>query len=389
MLRDQTAQAKIFKKLGKKATDWQIRRAILGDDNQDTPALLKFVTRAVYEAAGGTIIRDLFVEDGGGVSDVALLQRLAVDKLDAKVAELTDPNGGEVAWSWASRADELPREWEYTWTKMKLTKGAANYDAKEKAGAVVEMQADGGGFKITYGVVKPGEKKKAAAPAAKKKGDGDAAERGLSQNMVYQLQIRASEGVAIALEQQPDVCLAAITASFLAGFGPLHVTVNGLRSERRSAQRDFATTFKAMLSKSAAMKGIAQAAAMAVDFRNDGPAPLQDDDAATMVKAINAKALNAAMRKVFAGFAQEYLEGIPVPMLRAALFESGVVHKDTVEVMKWGRSNCVGLAMADNGKGPEILTTGWLPPELRGPGYDGPKAKAKPAKGAKKKKARR
>jgi ParB family chromosome partitioning protein len=55
----------------------------------------QFVGAAAYEAAGGTITRDLFSEDGDGfLDDPALARRLAIEKLEAKAEELRPE------WAW-------------------------------------------------------------------------------------------------------------------------------------------------------------------------------------------------------------------------------------------------------------------------------------------------
>ena len=54
-----------------------------------------FVGAEAYEAAGGTITRDLFSGDEDGfMDDAALVRRLAIEKLEAKAAELR-PH-----WAW-------------------------------------------------------------------------------------------------------------------------------------------------------------------------------------------------------------------------------------------------------------------------------------------------
>jgi ParB family chromosome partitioning protein len=54
-----------------------------------------FVGAAAYEAAGGTITRDLFSGDEDGfMDDAALVRRLAIEKLEAKAAELRPK------WAW-------------------------------------------------------------------------------------------------------------------------------------------------------------------------------------------------------------------------------------------------------------------------------------------------
>ena len=54
-----------------------------------------FVGIAAYEAAGGTVTRDLFTGDEDGfMDDAALVRRLAIEKLEAKAAELRS------CWAW-------------------------------------------------------------------------------------------------------------------------------------------------------------------------------------------------------------------------------------------------------------------------------------------------
>ena len=56
----------------------------------------RFVGLDVYEAAGGMVLRDLFEEDAGGwLQDVALLDRLATDKLAAEAEKI-----GAEGWKW-------------------------------------------------------------------------------------------------------------------------------------------------------------------------------------------------------------------------------------------------------------------------------------------------
>jgi ParB family transcriptional regulator, chromosome partitioning protein len=54
-----------------------------------------FVGSAAYEAAGGTVTRDLFsADDEGFMDDAALVRRLAIEKLEQKAAELRS------SWAW-------------------------------------------------------------------------------------------------------------------------------------------------------------------------------------------------------------------------------------------------------------------------------------------------
>lgn len=73
--------------------------AVKGNDRR-----VLFVGTAPYEAAGGVIQRDLFSEDGGGwFQDVALLDRLATEKL-AEEAKAIATEG----WKWVETALSFP-----------------------------------------------------------------------------------------------------------------------------------------------------------------------------------------------------------------------------------------------------------------------------------------
>src|SRR3954449_9036369 len=63
-----------------------------------------FVGAEAYEAAGGVIARDLFQhDDGGWFENVALLDRLAREKLDAVAAEIRAEG-----WKWLEVAFDFP-----------------------------------------------------------------------------------------------------------------------------------------------------------------------------------------------------------------------------------------------------------------------------------------
>jgi ParB family chromosome partitioning protein len=73
--------------------------AVKGNDRR-----VLFVGTTTYEAAGGVILRDLFSEDGGGwFQDIALLDRLAAEKL-AKEAKAIAEEG----WKWVETALSFP-----------------------------------------------------------------------------------------------------------------------------------------------------------------------------------------------------------------------------------------------------------------------------------------
>ena len=66
----------------------------------------RFVGIAAYEAAGGTVIRDLFdPEDGGYFADSVVLDRLVAEKLAAEAEKL-----GQEGWTWVETAVETNYE---------------------------------------------------------------------------------------------------------------------------------------------------------------------------------------------------------------------------------------------------------------------------------------
>ena len=94
------------------AQDWQrhdaraMRRALTQADISTTDKRVRFVGLEAYEAAGGPVRRDLFDAEGGGfVQDIALLDRLTREKLDAIAAEVKAEG-----WQWTEAHTEF--EWE-------------------------------------------------------------------------------------------------------------------------------------------------------------------------------------------------------------------------------------------------------------------------------------
>jgi ParB family transcriptional regulator, chromosome partitioning protein len=83
---------------------YQIRRMLTEGAVPATDKRVQFVGIAAYEAAGGIVTRDLFANDNGGwLEDVALLDRLASEKLAAEAEALC----GE-GWKWITVAPDFP-----------------------------------------------------------------------------------------------------------------------------------------------------------------------------------------------------------------------------------------------------------------------------------------
>jgi ParB family chromosome partitioning protein len=82
-----------------------IRKALMETNVPATDRRVRFIGTDAYGEAGGTIIRDLFTEDGGGwFADPSLLDRLVSEKLAAAAADLQASEG----WKWVEVLDERP-----------------------------------------------------------------------------------------------------------------------------------------------------------------------------------------------------------------------------------------------------------------------------------------
>ena len=80
-----------------------IRRQLTESAVRASDRRARFVGLDVYEAAGGMVLRDLFEEDGGGwLQDVALLDRLATEKLAAEAEKIAAEG-----WKWIEVAAEF------------------------------------------------------------------------------------------------------------------------------------------------------------------------------------------------------------------------------------------------------------------------------------------
>ena len=94
------------KEQGYRPSGWQVRRMLTEESVPAVSAVARFVGEEAYEAAGGTLTRDLFAgEDGSGTwfDDPALLNELATRKLHAAAAGL------KARWKWAEAV--LETDW--------------------------------------------------------------------------------------------------------------------------------------------------------------------------------------------------------------------------------------------------------------------------------------
>lgn len=86
---DHTRQEQVYDNLSWNKDASIIRRALMEANVEATDRRAVFVGEDAYSDAGGTVLRDLFTEDGGGYfEDVALLERLVIAKLETIAAEV-------------------------------------------------------------------------------------------------------------------------------------------------------------------------------------------------------------------------------------------------------------------------------------------------------------
>src|SRR3984893_12224454 len=103
---DHARQEQVWENVNKSGYDepYQIRRLLTERAVRPSDKRARFVGLAAYEAAGGSVLRDLFEEDGGGwLEDVALHERLVADRLRME-AETIAAEG----WKWIDVAARFP-----------------------------------------------------------------------------------------------------------------------------------------------------------------------------------------------------------------------------------------------------------------------------------------
>jgi ParB family chromosome partitioning protein len=103
---DHARQEQAFNLLGPDRPPYLIRRTMTETKVTAKDRRAVFVGAEAYGEAGGTILRDLFTEDGGGwFEDAGLLDRLAAEKLAGMAQAVRDKEG----WKWAEAHIDYPR----------------------------------------------------------------------------------------------------------------------------------------------------------------------------------------------------------------------------------------------------------------------------------------
>lgn len=95
---DQDRQRQVLEQVGPHTPAYAIRRAMTEAKVAVSDRRAVFVGVEAYAEAGGSVLRDLFTEDGGGwLEDVGLMDRLVAEKLAGLAEEVRAREG----WKWA------------------------------------------------------------------------------------------------------------------------------------------------------------------------------------------------------------------------------------------------------------------------------------------------
>lgn len=424
------AQDKLYAKLAKQDDLNRLAiRAELGvKPGEDTGALVGFVGIDAYQARGGHVTEDLFKEQHI-VSDPVLLKAMVDERLQAECADLV-----RAGWAWAAIAAELPASWrswpvtrvdvakhftpEEAELAARLDKELAalrndedyDYDAEEavedkisdlhdlvrpraftpkemaKLGCVIQIDDDEGKLIVQMGISRPAATSKAAA-AASAPAAGEAApvkeptkadDVDVSQALMHRLSVQFTIAAQTALIQDADLAISVLLAAIATGgyCEGVKASVNGLgRSKLDLLGGNAFTTNLDMamdLKPAERIDLLVLAAGAALDFQTHSTSQdfIKGKNAAVLSSTIKPEAMNAALRGAFD--AKDYFASISKPLLLIAVKEA--LGADIARQQdKKTKPDIAAFAIAN------VPATGWLPPQLRAKGYDGPPgAKLKP-----------
>ena len=422
---DHGTQEKLFAKLEAKGdlNPWSVRAALgAGKLDHDVLQLLDFIGAEAYRARGGEVIEDLFGHSHI-IQDADLLKVMAREKLTAECEQLRADG-----WSWAEIMDDLPKGARY-WPPSELKQIAYEGDEKqrldaarkalddlyqqddysdddeERLGLVIEtiekaararsftakrkaelgciVDVENGHLVVSFGIKRPAE----AEPVRRNADAGDSGaaatstrpkapdEPEISQALLGRLSEQLTRAETTALIQDEQLALSVL----LAGAGcwdgcGVKISVNGLavRGGRERGLLGAETMNRALplamdLKPAERISLLAQLAANALDFMNRS---LDEDDkesgAIAICNALNPSLINPALRGAFD--AKDYFAGVSKALSLKAIEEA--LGADLArQQAKNGKAEIVAFAIEN------VPPTGWLPPQLRAKGYDGPPVK--------------
>jgi ParB family chromosome partitioning protein len=422
---DPKEQDKIFASLIKNAWqgkigEHQVRTKIIPVQQRDIGKFVSFLGIDTVRKAKLLKQEDMF-EDNHTVTDTKALNKLVGDRLAAKCKELLD-----AGWSWAipeskvevstyhygsidpaKKPQPTPEEKVRLEQLKQLIDGdptdGEEYDdepymdesnriledvklrgytdlQRKKTGCILEIGRDGK-LNISYGRIKPSEKKSVAASEravttiAKKKAKASKPGAAVLTNaLAERLSTQLEKAIKASMQAKPRVAAAALIAAFASDGHILDVGMNGVdRHKYRFGKpstnpNNFLQVFEGAVQASAEAqivmltKIVAEAVSIQVTSATD-KAPIDDKALQAVIEAMDGKTLNAAIAGEFD--AKDYFAGVSLSASVAAVRCSmGDEHADKVAKMKKGEAAKFAAA--------NVTTFGWLPRELRTVHYQGP-----------------
>ncbi|MGU3282456.1 ParB/RepB/Spo0J family partition protein [Methylobacterium mesophilicum] len=406
-------QERVYAKLSKAGGSiysHQIREELGAGHSTET--LLKRVGVDAYKAAGGAIVKDLF-GDTSAVSDRALLQRLSDERLIARRDELRVDG-----WAWVELESDLPMEARYSWP----TVGSSRREPSEAEAArireietILEAEDDGtvsdeeadalatehrtievslmvkpgpddrarSGCVISWGwdgavsvreyVLRPADVKavKAAAAAAV---DAEPEVAGPSAALLERISEQMTLAVQDALPTDGRVAIAALLAGATCAdkwAAPARVRLDGLDGEKASI-RD-GERFEALLQRYLAMSvedllaAAGKVLARGIDLRSAAhsrmAAPADRPGVMMLAGALDQAVVAARLSDRWD--AEAFFKAVPRAAIVSAI-EEACGSEAAARAAKMKKGEVVAIALA------EVVPTGWLPREIRWPGYAGP-----------------
>lgn len=176
------------------------RRLTQRDVDATRNPLARFVGVDAYTAAGGGIRRDLFAEDGEGVTltDADLLAQLAADKLDAAAVDVRAEG-----WKWVQAAPD------FGYSELAAFRRAPQTEREpraKEAKKLTALQARQAAIEEALQAAEEAEDEEAAAPLYEE-GDrvGQALDALFASLLVYTPETMAASGAVVTLDHQGEI----------------------------------------------------------------------------------------------------------------------------------------------------------------------------------------
>lgn len=377
--KEQDAAFDKLKKQGKLRHHWQVKDAIVGNNN-DAARHVAFVGVDAYKQAGGVLVEDLFGSNHR-VEDAALAKKLVADKLKGECERLVG-----LGWSWAEPHADLPKGCEHSWNRDYCSAEQFPKTKRKDWGLALYVNRDG---KLDEYVLQKPEQRKAAEKAAKtkeaKKQQASGAEAPkkefvMSAALAGRLSEQMTKAAAAVLETDVHLALASMAAAMTCYDGPVCIDRKGAWKED-AHDNEFAEQLALFRKKSPAelAKLLAALAASALDMgghiQHALPLAEDRDEDRALLEALDPKKLNRSLRDNFD--AADYFGGVTRDLCTEAIQLCDPKYPFTGKEKKADLAKLAAELVTKSNAGGKA---GYLPPEMRTKHYDGPKPSTAKAK---------